>query len=113
MAWAWRERGKRRGHSGEAGEASNDRARPALLGARVLHVLRGAHLLVPGRPVEARDRVFGVFGESLRAGGRVLGLGLPKGEVLRPDQKVSYLDQLSLQHVVTREANSRQNRLPS
>ena len=65
MAWAWRERGKRRGHSGEAGEASNDRARPALLGARVLHVLRGAHLLVPGRPVEARDRVFGAVGKCL------------------------------------------------
>ena len=80
MVWAWLERGKRRGRSGEAGEASVGRARPALLGARVLlqHVLRGAHLLVPGRPGEARDRVFGVAGESLRTGGHVLGAGSPK-----------------------------------
>ena len=63
-----------------------------LLGARVLHVLRGAHLLVPGWPGEARDRMFGVVGESLRTGGHVLGAGLPKNEVLRSDQKVSYLD---------------------
>ena len=42
MAWAWPERGKRRGRSGKAGEASIDRARPALLRAHVLHVLRGA-----------------------------------------------------------------------
>ena len=64
----------------------------ALLGAHVLHVLRGAHLLVPGRPGEARDRVFGVAGESLRTGGHVLGAGSPKNEVLQSDQKVSYLD---------------------
>ena len=32
-------------------------------GARVLHVLRGEHLLVPKRPVEAGDRVFGAFGK--------------------------------------------------
>ena len=61
-------------------------------GACVLHVLRGAHLLVPGRPGEARDRVFGVVGESLRTGGHVLGAGSPKNEGLRSEQKVSYLD---------------------
>ena len=79
---------------GVAGDSprSVGRARPALLGARVLHVLRGAHLLVPGRPGEARDRVFGVAGESLRTGGHVLGAGSPKNEVLQSDQKVSYLD---------------------
>ena len=71
MAWVWPERGKRRGRSGEAGEASIDRARPALLRAHVLHVLRGAHLLVPGRPVEARDRVFGAVGEWLTYVGHV------------------------------------------
>ena len=64
----------------------------ALLGAHVLHVLRGAHLLVPGRPVEAGDRVFGALGESLRVGGHVLGAASPKNEVLQSDQKVSYLD---------------------
>ena len=64
----------------------------ALLGAHVLHVLRGAHLLVPGRPGEARDRVFGVVGESLRVGGDDLGAASPKNEVLRSDQKVSDLD---------------------
>ena len=74
----------------------------ALLGAHVLHVLRGAHLLVPGRPGEARDRVFGVAGESLRTGGHVLGAGSPKNEVLQSDQKVSYLDHLSLQHIYSR-----------
>ena len=71
----------------------------ALLGARVLHVLRGAHLLVPGRPGEARDRVFGAVGESLRVGGHDLGAASPKNEVLRSDQKVSYLDHFSLQHI--------------
>ena len=71
MVWAWRERGKRRRRSGEAGEASIGRARPALLGARVLHVLRGEHLLVPGRPVEAGDRVFGVIGKCLTCVGHV------------------------------------------
>ena len=45
-----------------------------------------------GPPVEARDRVFGVAGESLRTGGQVLGAGLPKSEVLQSDQNVSYLD---------------------
>ena len=54
---------------------------------------------MPGRPGEARDRVFGVAGESLRTGGHVLGAGSPKNEVLQSDQKVSYLDHLSLQHV--------------
>jgi hypothetical protein len=62
-------------------------------------VLRGAHLLVPGRPGEARDRVFGAVGESLRVGGHDLGAASPKNEVLRSDQKVSYLDHFSLQHV--------------
>ena len=42
MAWAWPERGKRRGRSGEAGEASIDRALSVLLAAHALHVLRGA-----------------------------------------------------------------------
>ena len=64
----------------------------ALLGAHVLHVLRGAQCRVSGRPVEAGDRVFGVAGESLRPGGHVLGAGSPKYEVLRSDQKVSDLD---------------------
>ena len=100
MAWVRPERGKRRGRSGEAGEASVGRARPALLGACVLHVLRGAHLLVPGRPGEARDRVFGVAGESLRTGGHVLGAGSPKYEVLRSDEKVSESDHLGVQRVV-------------
>ena len=43
----------------------------ALLRARVLHVLRGAHLLVPGRPVEAGDRVFGAVGKCLTYVGHV------------------------------------------
>jgi hypothetical protein len=55
-------------------------------------VLRGAHLLVPGRPGEARDRVFGAVGESLRVGGHDLGAASPENEVLRSDKKVSYLD---------------------
>ena len=50
-----------------------------------------------GRPVEAGDRVFGVAGESLRPGGHVLGAGSPKYEVLRSDQKVSYLAHLGVQ----------------
>ena len=54
---------------------------------------------MPGRPGEARDRVFGVAGEPLRTGGHVLGAGSLKNEVLRSDQKVSYLDHFSLQHV--------------
>ena len=54
---------------------------------------------MPGRPGEARDRVFGVAGESLRTGGHVLGAGSLKNEVLRSDQKVSYLDHFSLQHI--------------
>jgi hypothetical protein len=54
---------------------------------------------VPGRPGEARDRVFGAVGESLRVGGHDLGAASPKNEVLRSDQKVSYLDHFSLQHV--------------
>jgi hypothetical protein len=107
MVWAWLERGKRRRRSGEAGEASIGRARAALLGARVLHVLRGAHLLVPGRPGEARDRVFGAVGESLRVGGHDLGAASPKNEVLRSDQKVSYLDHFSLQHIGCRVELSR------
>ena len=53
-----------------------------------------------GRPVEAGDRVFGVAGESLRPGGHVLGAGSPKYEVLRSDQKVSYLAHLGVQRVV-------------
>ena len=91
MAWVRPERAKRRGRSGEAGEASVGRARPALLGARTCTacVLRGAHILVLGRPGEARDRVFGVAGESLKTGGHVLGAGSPKNEVLQSDQKVS------------------------
>ena len=92
MAWVWPASGNGRGRSGEAGEASNDRALSVLLAAHALHVLRGAHLLVPGRPVEAGDRVFGAVGESLRVGGHVLGAASPKNEVLRSDQKVSYLD---------------------
>ena len=52
-----------------------------------------------GRPVEAGDRVFGVAGESLRPGGSVLGAGSPKYEVLRSDQKVSYLAHLGVQRV--------------
>ena len=48
----------------------------------------------PRRPVEAGDRVFGVAGESLRAGGHVVGVGSPKNEILRSEQKVSYLDHL-------------------
>ena len=52
-----------------------------------------------GRPVEAGDRVFGVAGESLRPGGHVLGAGSPKYEVLRSDQKVSYLAHLGVQRV--------------
>ena len=43
----------------------------ALLGAHVLHVLRGAHLLVPGRLVEAGDRVFGTVGKCLTCVGHV------------------------------------------
>ena len=92
MALVRPERGKRRGRSGEAGEASIGRARASSPRAHVLHVLRGAHLLVPGRPVEAGDRVFGAVGESLRVVGHVLGAASPKNEVLRSDQKVSYLD---------------------
>ena len=53
-----------------------------------------------GRPVEAGDRVFGVAGESLRPGGHVLGAGSPKYEVLRSDQKVSYLAHLGVQRVI-------------
>jgi len=48
--------------------------------------------------LEAGDRVFDAVGKSLRVGGHVLGAASPKNEVLRPDQKVSYLDHLSLQH---------------
>ena len=40
-------------------------------GQYVLHVLRGAHLLVPGRPVEAGDWVFGAVGECLTYVGHV------------------------------------------
>ena len=54
---------------------------------------------MPGRPGEARDRVFGAVGESLRVGGHDLGAASPKNEVLRSDQKVSYLDHFSLQHI--------------
>ena len=82
MAWVRRACEKRRRRLGEAGEASIGRAHPALLGAHVLHLLRGAHLLVPGRPVEACDRVFGAGGELLRVAGHVLRLRLPKSEVL-------------------------------
>ena len=42
MAWAWPARGLSRGRAGDAAEASIGRALPALLGAHVLHVLRGA-----------------------------------------------------------------------
>ena len=52
---------------------------------------------MPRRPVEAGDRVFGVAGESLRAGGHVVGVGSPKNEILRSEQKVSYLDHLGVQ----------------
>ena len=52
---------------------------------------------MPGRPLEAVDRVFGVAGESMRPGGHVLGAGSPKYEVLRSDQKVSESDHLGLQ----------------
>ena len=52
---------------------------------------------MPGRPLEAGDRVFGVAGESLRAGGHVVGVGSPKNEILRSEQKVSYLDHLGVQ----------------
>ena len=41
-AWAWPARGKSRGRAGDAAGASIGRALPALLGAHVLHVLRGA-----------------------------------------------------------------------
>ena len=71
MAWVRRGRGKGSRRSREAGEASIGRARQALLGAYVLHVLIGAHLLVPGRPVEAGDRVFGAVGECLTYVGHV------------------------------------------
>ena len=54
---------------------------------------------MPGRPLEAGDRVFGVAGESVRPGGHVLGAGSPKYEVLRSDQKVSESDHLGLQRV--------------
>ena len=40
-AWAWPARGKSRGRAGDAAGASIGRALPALLGAHVLHVLRG------------------------------------------------------------------------
>ena len=42
MAWAWPARGKSRGRAGNVADASIGRALPALLGAHVLHVLRGA-----------------------------------------------------------------------
>jgi hypothetical protein len=42
MAWAWPAPGLNRGRAGDAAEASIGRALPALLGAHVLHVLRGA-----------------------------------------------------------------------
>ena len=42
MAWVWPARGKHRGRSEDAAEASNDRALPALFAAHALHVLRGA-----------------------------------------------------------------------
>ena len=42
MALAWPARGLSRGRAGDAAEASIGRALPALLGAHVLHVLRGA-----------------------------------------------------------------------
>ena len=44
-----------------------------------------------GRPVEAGDRVFDAVGKSLRVGGHIPGVVSPKNEVLRPDQKVSYI----------------------
>lgn len=54
---------------------------------------------MPRRPVEAGDRVFGVAGESLRAGCHVVGVGSPKNENLRTEQKVSYLAHLGVQRV--------------
>ena len=57
-----------------AGEASIGRACPALLGARVPRYCMcsdGEHLLVPGRPVEAGDRVFGAVGKCLTYVGHV------------------------------------------
>ena len=42
MARAWPARGLSRGRAGDAAEASIGRALPALLGAHLLHVLRGA-----------------------------------------------------------------------
>ena len=54
-----------------AWEAFFDRVQRALLAVHVQHVLRGAHLLVPGRPVEAGDRVFGAVGECLTYVGHV------------------------------------------
>ena len=42
MAWTWPARGKSRGRAGNVADASIGRALPALLGAHVLHVLRGA-----------------------------------------------------------------------
>ena len=42
LAWAWPARGSSRGRARDAAEASIGRALPALLGAHVLHVLRGA-----------------------------------------------------------------------
>ena len=42
MAWAWPARRLSRGRAGDAADASIGRALPALLGAHVLHVLRGA-----------------------------------------------------------------------
>ena len=42
MAWVWPASGNGRGRSEDAADASIGRALPALLGAHVLHVLRGA-----------------------------------------------------------------------
>ena len=61
---------------------------------------------MPGRPLEAGDRVFGVAGESLRAGCHVVGVGSPKNENLRTEQKVSYLAHLGVQRVSFRPAGA-------
>ena len=81
ITWVCPARGKRRGRSGEAGEASFYRAPPALLGARVLHVLRGAHVLVPRAACEARVAFFCVAGESMRAGSHILRVGVAWGRL--------------------------------
>ena len=73
MAWVWPARGKSRERSGDAAEASIDRALPALLAAHAFHVLRGARFRVPRRPVEAGDPVFFAAGVPLRTGGHVVG----------------------------------------